>query len=42
MVVEGVDPPERGALDDDLDGAWESSVAPSEGVVDLYGPLGLV
>ena len=36
------DPPERGALDDDFDGAREPSVASSEGVVDLDGSLGLV
>ena len=36
------DPPERGALDDDFDGAGEPSVVPGEGVVDLYGSLGLV
>ena len=36
------DPPERGALDDDFDGAGEPSVVPGEGVVDLYGSFGLV
>lgn len=36
------DPPERGALDDDFDGAWKSSVAASEGIVDFYSLIRLV